>query len=98
MINIINCRPLTLVNASLTLGSIGPHAGAGVLVEVQSVGAGQLGELSVNAVVELVADSGIGMGEESVATGAVGVALGGLCGRGWKRLHYSYDFEEINSG
>lgn len=69
---------LLLVHAAGAAGRVGPHAVAAVLVEIQPVGARQLGEVSVDAVVELVADRRVGMGEESVATGAVGVALGRL--------------------
>lgn len=69
---------LLLVHAAGTAGGVGPHAVAAVLVKVQSVGAGQLGKVSINAVVELVADRRVGMGEESVEAGAVGVALGRL--------------------
>lgn len=69
---------LTLVHAALSLGSIGPHTGAGVLVKVQSVGARELHEVSVDAVVELVADGRIWMSEESVASRAVAISLGCL--------------------
>lgn len=47
---------------------------------MQSVGARQLSKVSVDAVVELVANSRVGVGEESVATWAIGVSLGRLCG------------------
>lgn len=42
---------------------------------MQSIGAGQFGEVALNAVVEAVADGRVRMGEESVAAGAVVVAL-----------------------
>lgn len=75
LLSLSQTKPLTLVYASLSRGLVRPHAGAGVLVKVQSVGAGQLNKVSIDAVVELVADSRIGMGKESVASRAVGVSL-----------------------
>ena len=45
---------------------------------MQAVGAGQFGVLSIDAVVELVAHSGIGVGEETVLAWAVGVTFGRL--------------------
>jgi hypothetical protein len=64
--------------ASLSSSRIRPDAGSGELVEVQTGGAGDLGVFSLDAVVELVANGGLGVGEEAVTSGAVVVRFGGL--------------------
>lgn len=67
-------------NAAFAVCTLGPDAGSGVFVEVQTSRALVLDIFSVNAGVEDVADSGVGMGEESVLSWAVFVlALWCLC-------------------
>lgn len=72
---------LTLgIVATLTLGSVGPDTGAGVLVKVQTDGALHFQSITINAVVENVANTRLGMGKETVLSRTV---LGGfrlLCG------------------
>lgn len=71
---------LTLLNvASLSASRVGPHAGARVLVEVQSSGALDFDGLSLDAVEEHVADGRVRVGEETVAARTLGCGLGGFC-------------------
>lgn len=53
---------------------------------MKSSGAGYLHGVSVNAVVEDVADGRLGVGEEAVAAGAQGVGVGLLCKQTTRRL------------
>jgi hypothetical protein len=56
---------------------------------------------SLDAVVELVADGGLGMGEETVTSGAVVVRFGGFCKggdvRGWRRRGGKYLRSSVRS-
>lgn len=71
---------LTLYSdAALSARCIGPHAGARVLVEVQTSGALDLGDLALDAVHEDVAHGGVGVGKEAVAARARSDRLRGLC-------------------
>ena len=63
----------------MSASRVGPHAGSGVLVEVESSGTLDFSGLSLNAVEEDVADGGVGVSEETVATRALRVGLGRLC-------------------
>lgn len=63
----------------MPLGCIGPHAGAGVLVEVKSFGADDFYCVSIDTVVEDVTDGGLGVGEETVTAGAQPVGVSLLC-------------------
>lgn len=72
---------VTFVGAAVELVLfLGPGAIARVLVEDESRGALVLNGSAIDAVVEDVADGGVGVGEVAVATGALFVALRGLCG------------------
>lgn len=83
LLNIISRNPrkeLTGIGvASLSLRGVGPHACAGVLIEMQTLGALDLDRLTLDAVVEDVADGCVGMGEEAVLAWTQSGALGFLC-------------------
>lgn len=69
-------------DATFAVCALGPDAGSGVFVEVQTSGALVLDVLSVNAGVEDVADGGVGMGEKSVLSWAeIVLTLRCLCFR-----------------
>lgn len=70
---------LTLwITAALALSGIGPDAGAGVFIEMQSNGALHLQRITIDTVVEDVADAGLGMGKETVLAWTVFGRLGFL--------------------
>lgn len=73
--------------AHLSPGAVGPDARAAVLVEVQASGASNLDGLTIDAVVEHVADRVVWVGEEAVLTRTLLRRLGWLCNR--DRLAYS---------
>lgn len=62
--------------AALTTRRIGPHTGAGVLIEMQTLRALDLDRLAIDAVVEDITDGRVGMGEEAVLARAQARALG----------------------
>lgn len=66
--------------ASLSLRGVGPHTCAGVLVEMQTLRALDLNRLALDAIVEDVADRGVGMRKEAVLARTETRALGFLCG------------------
>lgn len=64
--------------ASLSASRIGPHTGAGVLVEVEASCALDFDRLSLDTVVEDIAYCGVRVSEESVTARALTVRLRGL--------------------
>lgn len=58
-------------NTTFAVCALGPDAGSGVFVEVQTSGALVLDIFSINAGIEDIADSGVWMCEESVLSWAV---------------------------
>jgi len=77
-------------SASLTASAVGPHAGAAVLVEVKTGRARDFDGLTVDAVVENIANRGIRMSEESVAPRAFLRRLGRLQFQSVAAVHVEY--------
>lgn len=70
---------LTFLNgASLSSSGVRPHTSARVLIEVQTSGTFNFNRFTFDAVYENVAYSGVGVGEESVTTGALGASFCGF--------------------